>query len=425
MLLSARVTRFVGLVDRLVNQTFRPMLVVISLCMIVGAGTANAEKKLDLYKDTQLVLDQSDKLRQQAMRASLATVLIRVTGDPLIVKQAAIVQALSNPGAYVSQYRYNSTDEVITIAGATRPAQALWLKFSESSILRVLQAAQLPVWPNFRPEILLWVAVDKPRKRILNSDSTSINTFKRIAKTRGLPLAMPLLDLADRKALTAARLWVRDEQAITRASLRYGADGVLAGRIVFSSANRLRGNFVLMYGGRSYYFTAEGGNATEIVQKIMGQSISALANANAVVAVGDSAAPHLLMAVENMADFSSYAELLERLRNISSVRHVMLQEVSSNYLMIDLRYQGSEEKLLGQLSNLAVLQRMPVDQFLEKYRLEESDNTAFPEPSPQAPDDTLKSNTLAETAPKPISVLLLTAAPIIDVAFTWSGSTSR
>ena len=427
MLSSARFTRFVGLLKVLVNQMFRPMLVAVVLFLSVGAGIASAEKQVDLYVDSQLVLDQSDNLRQQAMRESLATIFIRVTGNVQITKRVIIAQALSKPGAYVSQYRYNSTDDVITIAGASRPAQELWLQFSESAIQRVLQAAQLPTWSNSRPEILLWVAVNESGKRILNTESAPVNTFKRIAKSRGLPLAIPLLDLADRQALTATRLWARDELAITRASARYGADGVLAGRIMSVSGGLQRGNFVLMYEGRQYYYSAEGESATVVIQKIMDQSVNTLANANAVIAVGDSLAPHIVMAVDNIVEFSSYTELLESLRDLSSVRHVMLQEVNSHYLIIDLRYQGSATKLRSQLSSLPMLQIMPVDQFLEQYPAEDlaetSDTSLALDPlSTDGEPEVGEGDAIVTPA---VTSIVAPVVPIIDVAFTWSGSASR
>jgi uncharacterized protein len=427
MLSSARFTRLVGLLKGLVNQMFRPMLVAVVLCLSVGTGIANAEKQIDLYVDSQLVLDQSDNLRQQAMRESLATIFIRVTGNVQITKHVAVTQALSKPEAYVSQYRYNSTDDVITIAGASRPAQELWLQFSELAIQRVLQAAQLPAWSSSRPEILLWVAVDESGKRILNTESVPVTTFKRIAKTRGLPLAIPLLDLADRQALAASRLWARDELAITRASARYGADGVLAGRIMSISGGLQRGNFVLMYEGRQYYYSAEGESATVVIQKIMDQSVNTLANANAVIAVGDNVAPHIVMAVDNIVEFSSYAELLESLRDLSSVRHVMLQEVNSHYLIIDLRYQGSATKLRNQLSGLPILQSMPVDQFLEQYPAEDlaetSDTSLALDPlSTDGEPEVGEGDAIVTPA---VTSIVAPVVPIIDVAFTWSGSASR
>jgi uncharacterized protein len=414
-------------IKRRANSLVRPVLLVmlswLSVGASVGISVANAEKQVDLYTHTQLVLDQSENLRLQAMRSGLASVFIRVTGDTQSVKHAAVVQALSRPSAYVSQYRYKTTGEAITIAGASRPAQELWLQFSESAIQRVLQTAQLPVWSNLRPEILLWVAADESGKRILDSSSTLINTFKRTADIRGLPLAMPLLDLTDRQKLTATRLWARDERAIHRASARYGADGVLAGRIVLASAPQLRGNFVLIYNGRSYGVDAEGENATIVVQKVMNQVVGILAKANAIVVADNSAASHLIIGIDNVFDFFAYAELLESLRNLSTVSHVMLKKVNSSHLIIDLRYQGDDTKLRQQLSSLPILQSISVEQFVEKHS-----------PVANSAIDTVSLDTSKELKSeiddvadaileKPVTTSIV--EPAIDAAFTWSGSESR
>ncbi|EGG95177.1 hypothetical protein IMCC1989_1600 [gamma proteobacterium IMCC1989] len=430
----------ISTIKKHVNPLVYPVLLLTLSWFSTGISVANAEKQVDLYTHTQLVLDQSENLRLQAMRAGLASVFVRVTGDAQSVKQAAVVQALSKPSAYVSQYRYRTTDEVITIAGASRPAQELWLQFSESAIQRVLQTAQLPVWPNVRPEILLWVAADESGKRILGSGSTPINAFKRTADIRGLPLAMPLLDLTDRQELTATRLWARDERAINRASARYGADGVLAGRIVSVSAVQLRGNFVLIYNGRSYGVDVDGDNATVVVQKVMDQVVSVLAKANAVVVSSDGAlASHIAIGVDNVFDFSAYAELLESLRNLSTVSHVMLKKVNHSHLLIDLRYQGDYTRLRQQLSSLPILQSIPVEQFVEKY-------PPVVEPVKDEAIDTVPLDTSKEltkelnseiddvvdaildesvAAPRLVPRVVPRAVPVIDAAFTWSGSEPR
>jgi hypothetical protein len=340
---------------------------MLVLLLSLTSSVVSAERLIDIYTDTQLVLDQSTNLRQQAMRASLATVFIRVTGDSEVINRPMIQEALSTTSAYVSQYRYANTDEVITIAGAVRPAQQLWLEFSQSAIERLLQNAQLPVWSDIRPEILLWVATDNQGRRIADADSSPVQMIKRLAQARGVPLALPSLDLTDRRALTATRLWARDETAIKNASSRYGADGVLAGRIVTASANIWRANFILMYNQRSHYFSAESDNTTSLLQNIINQMTQVLAQTNSVVVNDDAALPSVLIAVDNVTRFSTYADILKRFSALSSVSHVMLQEVNKPYLLINVHYQGSQDRLLSQLKVIKRLEAISLSEFLAAY----------------------------------------------------------
>jgi hypothetical protein len=392
---------------------------ILVLFFSLLSGVASAERQVDIYIDTQLVLDQSMNLRQQAMRASLSTVFIRVTGDSRVVSLPLIQEALSTPGTYISQYRYASTDEVITIAGATHPAQQLWLQFSQPAIERLLQGAQLPVWSDIRPEILLWVATDNKGRRIADADSSSVQTVKRLAQIRGVPLALPALDLTDRRALTSARLWARDEAAIKNASSRYGADGVLAGRIVAASGNTWRANFVLMYSQRSHYFSAESDNTTLLLKNIINQATQVLAQVNAVVINDDIVLPSMLIAVDNVTDFSAYVDILDRFSALSSVSHVMLQEVNKSYLLVNVSYQGGKDRLLSQFEEIRHLETVALSEFLAVYPQNTSlavidattslnnENGGSDEVTV---DEASSELTVAETVP---------TLPIIEAAFMW------
>lgn len=357
--------RLSGVINVLKQKLLCALSALIVLVFFgVFSIAANAEKRLDLYTDTQLVLDQSLGLRQQAVTASLSMIFVRVTGKLEIIDEPAVKQALSRSSTYLSQYRYSTTDEVITIAGATRPAQLLWLQFSATAIQRVLQDAGLSVWPDLRPEILLWVASDSAKRQLLSAQTAEVNTFKRIGATRGLPIAMPLLDLADRRALSSTRLWARDEAAIKQASVRYGADGVLAGRLVSLSADAWRGDFILMYGGRSYYFSAEDDTTTIVIQRIMNQVIDVLANANAIIVSDAAVTPSIVIVVDNVSDFDAYTDVLDALKKVSSISHVMIQQVMNNHLILELRYQGSVDKLLAVLSSLPEWKTIAVSEFI-------------------------------------------------------------
>ncbi|MFT6103476.1 MAG: hypothetical protein ACJAZJ_000901 [Candidatus Endobugula sp.] len=425
-----------GRVAIVLSRLYIGMLVLfISLI----SSVVSAERQIDILTDTQLVLDQSMNLRQQAMRTSLSAVFVRVTGDSQVVSQPIIQEALSTPSAYVSQYRYANTDEVITIAGASRPAQQLWLQFSQSAIERLLQNAQLPVWSDIRPEILLWVATDNSGRRIADAGSSPVQTLKRLAQARGVPLVLPSLDLTDRRALTSARLWARDETAIKNASSRYGADGVLAGRIVTASANIWRANFILMYNQRSHYFSAESDNTTSLLQNIINQMTQVLAQTNSVVINDDAALPSVLIAVDNVTRFSTYADILKRFSALSSVSHVMLQEVNKSYLLINVHYQGSQDRVWSQLKVIKRLEAISLSEFLAAYPqniplvaaestididtpiIDESIEGVEVSANKKG-NDGLDDTMVGEINNGEITSVITSTLPIIDAAFMWRES---
>jgi len=398
--------------DNLLGSTIAISMMVIS----VLPSAANAEKQVSIYTDKQLVLDQSVNLRQQAIRVSLSAVLIRVTGNTQVVSQSAIQQALSSPSAYLRQYRYAKTDEVITIAGASRPAQQLWLEFSPSAIEQLLKSAQLPIWSDIRPEILLWVATDDQGRRIVGAGSSPVQKIKRLAQARGVPLALPSLDLIDRRALTPARLWARDEASIENASARYGADGVLAGRIEVVSASTWRASFILQYNQRSHYFVAESENTTSLLQNIVNQMTQVLAQANAVVIDDNLALPSMLIAVDNVTRFATYAHIIDRFSELSAVSYVMLQEVNRSYLLVSVRYQGRQDRLLSQLEGLENFEAISVSEFVTAHSQRKPPTVNAANHIVIDDNDESASNEDVDSA---LETELKSTFPIINTAFMW------
>lgn len=387
----------------------------VFVLMLAVAMPSVAERQVDIFTDTQLVLDQSAGLRQQAMRASLEVVLIRAAGDVGVINYPGVSEALSTPSAYVSQYRYVSTDEVITIAGAARPAQQLFLQFSQSAIERLLKTSKIAMWRELRPEVLLWVATDTQGKRIADSESMVVSITRRAAALRGIPLALPLLDLTDRQALSAPRLWARDEAAINRASQRYGADAVLAGRVVGLSGGAQRANFILTYDRRSYYFSAESDNTAALMQSIIDQAMAVLAKPNAVMLADNNVLPAITVAVGNVSSFANYAAILQRLESLPSVSRVDLREVGGEYVIADLRYQTTQDRVRTQLSRLEGFESISDETFVRTY-WQPSDDIV------QVSDIAEADNSKIDNGEKEVLPASVAALPRIDAALIWNVS---
>ncbi len=92
-------------------------------------------------------------------------------------------------------------------------------------------------------------ALDEPRDRSVYGRLTC-----RISRIRGLPLLFPVLDFEDRRNLTIDNLWDLRSEAINQASARYGADGILAGRIHFTPTGELVGLWQFQFQGEAQIF---------------------------------------------------------------------------------------------------------------------------------------------------------------------------
>lgn len=324
-----------------------------SVCLlIIGLMPASsyAEKRVELYRLSQLVLDESIGLRQQATSKGLATVLLKVSGREQVLQHPLVKEALTKATAYLAQYSYSSSDKTITIAGDNRSASLLSLQYSPAAVQRLLQSAQYPSWPETRPEILLWVASDNKEKHLLDKQSLEVRAVKNAGDQRGVPIVNPLLDLADRKTLSATRLWAFDENAIQEASVRYGANGVLAGRLSSTSSGVWKGSFILLHKGQRTYLNEQAATAQNVAQKVVGKVANYFAGLEAIVVNDERDAPSMTIVVNTISRFEHYASLMKYLNSVPLVVGTTVSQVNGDQIVLELSYNGSADKLLTTLA---------------------------------------------------------------------------
>jgi len=159
--------------------------VLLTLPLQLQADVVN-----DLYLAEVPVAGQDREEREEAIRAGLNQVLVRVTGSNQVLTVPVIEAALTQPTRYVQRFRYQKQD----LAGQTQ--LTLWVRFDEGVITKLLHDNQMPVWGRTRPATLVWLVVDDRHKRTLISNDSKADEARRIieeqARLRGLPLRLPL-----------------------------------------------------------------------------------------------------------------------------------------------------------------------------------------------------------------------------------------
>ncbi len=329
----------------------------IFLSVALFSVSAIAEKRIDLYQDDQLVLDQSESLRKQAVAKGLSAVLVKMSGQQQVLLNPLIKDALTRAESYLLRYSYESTEETIVLAGEQRQARRLRLFYSPTAVKRIMTSAQIPLWFENRPEVLFWLAGDRQGKRLLDSESSVIKDFKSVAYKRGLPLVVPLLDLNDRQQLPVARLWAMDEATIRQASARYSLDGILAGRVQ-QSGSQWSGRFLLIHKGQRQYFTATAATSQNLANRIIAQAAAYYATQDAVVVNEEHTAPSMTVTVDNIQGFEHYAALLTLLEELPIIAAVMVSHVDAETVTLELSYSGTTDKVLSALANVSLIQQV-------------------------------------------------------------------
>lgn len=175
--------------------------------------------------------------RAAALQAAMARLLVRITGSRTAALDPALQPLLRAPNEYLTSY--------VELQGRSHRVE-----FRRAPVERALTALGVRVWGAERPLTLLWVAIDDGAggRALLGASETTEpgveaaptvtamlkavrEELAAVADERGLPIALPLLDLEDLNAVTFADVWGRFEDRILAASARYRADAVLIGRV--------------------------------------------------------------------------------------------------------------------------------------------------------------------------------------------------
>jgi hypothetical protein len=199
------------------------------------APIASAATVQGLYSVTVPRDPAATDRRTAAEQAAMAALLIRVTGSRTAAFDPAAQPLLAAPREYVLSYGELQ-------GGAHR------VEFRRAPVESALMALGMPVWGPERPLTLIWAAVDDGvgGRQMLGGNATTelggevtpavaamLDSARAeialAAEERGLPIALPLLDLEDLGAVTIADIAGGFEDRILAASARYRADAVLIG----------------------------------------------------------------------------------------------------------------------------------------------------------------------------------------------------
>jgi len=312
--------------------------------------TVNAVEVPALFT-AEVPLDQgADNPRDDAYKAALIEVLVRVSGSALASNEAAIDEMFPVPAAYVIQYRPGSED-------------TLWVTFDGEAIERVLRGAGQTVWGRDRPLTIVWLAVDwgqgereivaasEPDRLAQQSRSIDRNLLLRqrvleIAAERGLPLAFPLLDTVDLQGVTFSDIWGGFDERIVEASKRYDTNSILIGRVRPSASQQDRWTYVLGGETRSWTGSAEA---------VVGQIADLLAAEFAVG--GDAPLERVSLNVSGIQTVDAYGAVQKLLAGVNLIEDFRIEQVAGDTVSYQVEVRGGASRLRRALRFAGLLEQ--------------------------------------------------------------------
>ena len=314
------------------------------LAAIMLAMPSSARVLPDLYEVSEAVPSRGATDRADAAVRGLGRVFIRVTGDQKITSDVKLAPVLAQAQKYVQSYRYDSDNNQLYLN----------LTFDPKAVNELVHQLQLPLWPNNRPGTLVWMAVDTlehGRDTLGQDDYPELfGLLDGLAMERGLPLDFPVMDLNDQRNMPLGSLWAQDESAAQQAGVRYRPDATLMGRLLQTSAQRWQANWLLMHGGRSYAFDAEGSSLEEVALRGVNEAANRLAERYAVRAGDSGVASAVLVEIAGIRSFADYSAATRYLQGLAQVSSADVLAVNGDRLTLSLTTSIQLETLRDVLS---------------------------------------------------------------------------
>lgn len=291
------------------------------------------------------VVSQSAGDRSEALSQALASVLVKVSGSLDAPMSDLGIEAMANASQYVSQFRYMQASEQEKEAGVT-----LFLKadFDAGRIRELIKSSGLTVWPENRPQVLIWAIADTPeegRGPIIDLGHPLINGLLGRADERGLPVLLPLWDLDDQLMLPNDALWSLDDDAIMAAAARYDVNTVLAARYSQTTTGRWFANWQLHHTDQLFTYDAQTQEIASLGGAAIDPVVDYLAKRYAVSASSDESEVLQVLHLSGIHDYGAYQSALNYLARLPLIGEAKLVALRGDHMVLHVSLAGSWEQL--------------------------------------------------------------------------------
>ncbi len=320
----------------------------------VWAASSAAVEVKGLYASEVDVASQGLEDRNGAIRSALAEILVKITGRRDIRGEPSIQELMKNGPRYVRQYSYREEKRAEGEDVDLPPQRKLRVKFDSFALNEALEANDIAVWAEDRPSILVWIAVESGKKRYLvepEGRPELADLFQKLGEKRGLPLLLPLMDLVDQGAISFNDIWGNFDDRIGRASTRYGADAILAGRLLKKTASRWVVEWSLYQQDDVAHWSSKAGSAREALAQGVDGVFDLLAAKLVIGAALVESERHKLR-VSGIKELADFTWLASRIKGLSLVEAVEWSELSADDALFSLTIKGDEAALRQALDSV-------------------------------------------------------------------------
>ena len=332
----------------------RVLWLVPLLCMVLPLAT-RAEIVKNLYSAQVPVADQSAAALASASRDALAEVLVKVSGSVDALQYGSIKAALGEARSHVQQYAYvREKDPEASLAAR--------FEFDDAYITGLVTDAGAPLWTANRPLVLVWMVLeDEGGRYFVNWDTAPELSEQLLAafSRRGVPVQLPLFDLADSAALAPEQVWRLSESALQAASARYDAQEIMAGRLAVGSTGNAIGNWSYFSAGGRIDRSISAADAESFVREGVAVVAEKMSERYAI-APSAAGTDGVSMAVTGVSRYADYAGIVSWLESLELIEHANVERVQGDRIELRLYAQAGAAQLTPIIELNKRLQPLPL-----------------------------------------------------------------
>jgi len=314
--------------------------IALSLSLLAVSPLALAVRVHSIYQAEIPVASQSAKDKAAAAQIGIAQVLIKVSGNSHALEDNLSLKGnLAHADDLVQQYSYSATKG----PDKTLP-YSLKMQFDPEVINKMLRESGTAVWGQNRPLVLVWLALETPAHPLDIVDSSTVdiqNLLTQTSKERGLPMILPMLDVAELAQVSVTDIISKAVPNLQHVSQRYQSDGILIGHVTQTNGD-YASQWQLILGTDQWSWDVSGKNLQEIFSGIVDNIADTLAGRFATV-VTNTVQSQITLRVAGIKEQADLLQLMKYLQHLTPVADVQLKGVSGNQVMLDISLRGTKQ----------------------------------------------------------------------------------
>jgi hypothetical protein len=212
-------------------------LLIAICCNGPFAASAN-----ELYGARAFVTGQVEPGRSQAFARCLGDVLVKVSGDPRLLRDPRLGETVRNAGSLVTDFSYRDLMAGIPVhdeQGTRDRPYELTVRFDPAKVDAALRALGREPWLSARPRVVVFLGVGHVATTFTLAGDEARGPGMRealldAAERVGVPIVIPSRAVLDRAGFTVLTLQKAGPDGLAPAAAAAGGDVALLGRLVWN-----------------------------------------------------------------------------------------------------------------------------------------------------------------------------------------------